>query len=48
MSQTGFESDDSIVRRVEVGIVPITFHFEGETLFTTIEGPTPRADVTLA
>jgi hypothetical protein len=45
MSQTGFESEESIPRGVEVGGAPVTYRFEGDLLLTTLEGPTGYEDV---
>jgi hypothetical protein len=45
MSQTGQDSQETIPRRVQLDVVPITYHFEDDTLFTTIEGPTAYEDV---
>jgi hypothetical protein len=45
MSAAGHDSQESIPRRVDVPVVPISYHFEDDTLFTTIEGPTTYEDV---
>ena len=45
MSPAGHDSQETIARRVEVGVVPIAYHFEDDTLFTIIEGPTGYEDV---